>query len=49
MAKIISNRISKYEIDKGFIGPEQLRFRNREECICLYPSFLKLYVRGENL
>ena len=38
MAKIISNRISKYEIDKGFIGPEQLRFRNREECICLYTN-----------
>ena len=38
ITKIISNRISKYGIDEGFIRPEQYRFRNREECISLYTT-----------
>jgi len=36
--KVISSRIFKYGIDKGFIRLEQFGFRNREECIKLYTS-----------
>ena len=38
MEKVISSRIFKYGIDKGFIRLEQFGFRNREECIKLYTS-----------
>ena len=40
ISKIIANRISKYGIDNGFIRPEQYGFRNREECISLYTTFI---------
>jgi hypothetical protein len=45
LAKIISNRISKYGIDKGFIRSEQYGFRNRKECISLY-TLLRIICQG---
>jgi len=36
--KILVVRIDNYWINKEFIKPELLRFRNREKCICLYIS-----------
>ena len=40
--KIIADRISKYGIDEGFTRPEQYRFRNREECISLFYTTLRI-------
>jgi len=33
ISKIITDRISTYALSHNFIRPEQLSFRNREECI----------------
>ena len=42
IAKIIANRISKYGIDKRLIRPEQFAFRNREECIIILYTILRI-------
>ena len=39
------DRISKYGINKGSIRPEQSGFRNRKECISLYPSLRIIFQR----
>ncbi|KAG4100101.1 hypothetical protein H8356DRAFT_1422948 [Neocallimastix lanati (nom. inval.)] len=48
---LINNCISKYGIDKGFIGPEHYGFhkRRRRMYISLYTSLRIIYVRDENL
>jgi len=45
ITKVITNRISEYELKYGFIRPEQFGFRSKEECLSLYISLREIVPR----